>query len=159
MEIKIIKEGKYELEFEIKGEDHTFCNVLRHFLNLNKDVERASYKIEHPLLSTPVVYVKTKEIPLPRESTKLLSLTAIKGIGPKIEEKLRSAGIRTANALLKSNLDKVSEKSRISLNVLKKYAEEAKKLDFVKKSAARAVIKDSLKDMKSVFSEMKKYVE
>jgi hypothetical protein len=43
--------------------------------------------------------------------------------------------------------------------VLEKYAKEAKKLDFVKKSAARAVIKDSLKDMKSVFSEMKKYVE
>jgi DNA-directed RNA polymerase subunit L len=152
MEVKVLKEEKNEMVFEIIGEDHTFCNVLRHTLSTHKDVLFASYRIEHPLLSNPKMYIKTKDIPLPKGKERLLPLTEIKGVGPKVEERLRGAGIKTANALLKADLEKVSKKSGISVKVLEKYAEEARKLDFAKESFARIILKDALKDLGKVFA-------
>jgi hypothetical protein len=159
MDVKIIKENKTELEFELIGEDHAFCNALRHALSRHKDVLHASYKVEHPLLSNPKVYVKTKDIPLPKGYERRLPLTEVKGIGPKAEEKLRKAGVKTANALLKANLETVSKKSGISMGMLEKYVKEAKKLDYAKESIARIVLKEALESLGQVFAEVKTNVK
>ncbi len=158
MEVKILKESKTELEFEIIGEGHTFCNTLQNFLNNKKEVVLASYKIKHPLLSSPQIYVKTKDLPLPKGKEKLLPLTDVKGIGPKSVEKLRDMGIKTANALLKADPEKVSKKSGLSEKMIEKYQSEAKKLDFAKESLARTVVKSALNDFAKTFSEVRSNV-
>jgi len=61
MEIKVINQDKNELEFEVLGQSHTFCNLLRDFLWKNSDVEVSAYKIEHPLTSNPTMFIKTKK--------------------------------------------------------------------------------------------------
>jgi DNA-directed RNA polymerase subunit L len=154
MEIKILKEAKNELEFEIVGEDHSFSNALQNFLNNRKEVVLASYKIKHPLLSNPQIYVKTKDMPLPKGSEKLLPLVDIKGLGPKNVEKLKKAGVKTANALLKADAEKIAKKSGISAKMLKKYQTEAGKLNFAKESAARSVVKSALKDFAKAFKKV-----
>jgi DNA-directed RNA polymerase subunit L len=155
MELRILKENKNELEFEIVGENHTFSRALQNFLNRRKEVVLASYKIKHPLLSNPQIYVKTKDVPIPKGKEKLLPLTDVKGIGPKNVEKLRAAGVKTANALLKADPKKVSKKSGISTKMLEKYQSEAGKLNFAKESVARSVVKSALKDFAKAFSKVK----
>jgi DNA-directed RNA polymerase subunit L len=151
MEVKILKETQNELEFEIIGEDHTFSNALQNFLNNRKEVVLASYKIKHPLLSNPQIYVKTKDMPIPKGKERLLPLEDIKGIGPKNVEKLRKAGVKTANALLKADAEKISKKSEISANMLEKYQASAGELNFAKESVARSVVKSALKDFAKAF--------
>jgi|Deesub1362A_J573_1020465.scaffolds.fasta_scaffold00350_14 DNA-directed RNA polymerase subunit L len=155
MEIKIIKESKNELEFELIGEDHTFCNALRHILNKHKDVIFASYKVEHPLLSNPKIYIKTKDKPLPKKAERIVPLTEVKGIGPKVEKKLKDGGIDTANALLKADVTALSEKTGITEKMLEKYIKEAKKLDYTKDTIPRIILKEALKDLQRVVSEAK----
>jgi DNA-directed RNA polymerase subunit L len=154
MEVKILKENKNELEFEIVGEDHTFSNALQNFLNKRKEVVLASYKIKHPLLSNPQIYVKTKDMPMPKGKEKLLPLMEVKGVGPKNVEKLRGAGVKTANALVKADAEKISKKSGISAKMLEKYQAEAGKLNFAKESAARSVVKSALKDFAKAFKKV-----
>ncbi len=155
MEVKILKETKNELEFEIVGEDHTFPNALQNFLNNRKEVVLASYKIKHPLLSNPQIYVKTKDMPLAKGKEKLLPLADVKGIGPKNVDKLRGAGVKTANALVKADAEKIAKKSGISAKMLEKYQTEARKLNFAKESMARSVVKSALKDFVKAFSKVK----
>lgn len=155
MEVKILKETKNELEFEIVGEDHTFPNALQNFLNNRKEVVLASYKIKHPLLSNPQIYVKTKDMPLAKGKEKLLPLADVKGIGPKNVDKLRGAGVKTANALVKADAEKIAKKSGISAKMLEKYQTEAGKLNFAKESVARSVVKSALKDFVKAFSKVK----
>jgi len=152
MEVKILKETKTELEFEIVGEDHTFCNAFQNFLSGRKEVEISSYKIRHPLLSSPQIYVRTKDMKIPKGKEKLLPLTDVKGIGPKNVENLKKAGIKTANSLLKADPEKVSKKSGISAKMLEKYQAGAGKLNFTKESLARTVVKSALKDFAKSFS-------
>jgi DNA-directed RNA polymerase subunit L len=59
MEITILNEDKENLEIEIEGEDHTLCNALRSEL-WNQEVDVAAYKIEHPLVGEPVLFVSGK---------------------------------------------------------------------------------------------------
>lgn len=155
MEVKILREEGNELEFEIIGEGHTFCNALQSFLNNREEVLLASYKIKHPLLSNPQIYVKTKDLPPVKGSEELLPLTDVKGVGPKSVEKLKDAGVETANALLEADLEKVSKKSGVSKKMLDKYQSEAKKLNFVKESMTRTVVKSALNDFAKAFSEVK----
>jgi DNA-directed RNA polymerase subunit L len=61
VEIKVLKKTSNELKIEIKGEGHTFCNVLQKALLEDDTIEMAGYNIEHPLISNPTVYVHTKE--------------------------------------------------------------------------------------------------
>ncbi|MBU2560392.1 hypothetical protein KKA03_05805 [archaeon] len=151
MEIKILKETQNELEFEIIGEDHTFSNALQNFLNNRNEVVLASYKIKHPLLSNPQIYVKTKDMPIPKGKEKLLPLVDVKGIGPKNVEKLKKAGIKTANALLKADTEKISKKSGISAKMLEKYQAGAGELNFAEESVVRSVVKSALKDFAKAF--------
>ena len=155
MEVKILKETKNELEFEIIGEDHTFSSALQNFLSKRKEVVLASYKIKHPLLSNPQIYIKTKDMAPPKGTEKLLPLEEVKGLGPKNVEKLKAADVKTANALLKADAEKVSKKSGISAKMLEKYQTEAGKLNFAKESAVRSVVKSALKDFSKAFSTVK----
>lgn len=156
MDVRIVKETRNELELEIIGEGYTLCNALQHVLNARKEVVMSAYKIEHPLLSNPRIYVKTREdVPLPKGMERLLPLTEIKGIGEKKAEQIRKAGIKTANAFVKADLEKLAEKTGISKAVLEKYLEEANKLDFQKESVARHVLKQALKDLTEEFKGLK----
>lgn len=155
MEAKVLRESYTELELEIIGENHTFCNALRRALSSNKKVITASYNLEHPLFGNPKLYIKTKKIKVPKKKEKVVSLREIKGVGPKRAEQLEEAGISSANALLKADLKKLNEKSGIPLKILEGYVEEARKLDYGRETAARYVLKESLKELGKIFSEIK----
>lgn len=59
MEINIIENKKDKIVVEIKGEDHTFCNILVKTLQQNANIKAAAYKIEHPLRRVPRLLVET----------------------------------------------------------------------------------------------------
>jgi DNA-directed RNA polymerase subunit L len=58
---KVLEHDRYELRIEFQGEDHGFCNLLRRTLLEEPAVESAGYHLEHPLLASPVVTLKTKK--------------------------------------------------------------------------------------------------
>jgi DNA-directed RNA polymerase subunit L len=62
MKLNITKEDAEGFEMEIEGEGHTLCNLLIASLNKNDEVEFAAYKIEHPLIGKPKVFLKLKEV-------------------------------------------------------------------------------------------------
>ncbi|RLF40510.1 MAG: DNA-directed RNA polymerase subunit L [Thermoplasmata archaeon] len=60
MEIKILKDRAKELELEIIGEDSTILNPIKEKLLERENVVYAEYSIDHPILSNPKLYIKTK---------------------------------------------------------------------------------------------------
>ena len=58
MELKLIEEDKEKLKIEIKGEGHTFCNLLRDELWNDKSVKAAGYAIEHALMGEPRLLIE-----------------------------------------------------------------------------------------------------
>lgn len=60
MEIKILNKTDTEIKMEIRGETHTLLNALKSALLQDKAVETATYDIEFPGVSEPVLYVKTR---------------------------------------------------------------------------------------------------
>lgn len=58
MELKIISAGEKEVEFEIVGGEYTLAELLTSRLNQKKEVEFASYRVAHPLVSNPCIYVR-----------------------------------------------------------------------------------------------------
>ncbi len=50
MKIEVIRREENLLEFYLEGEDHTFANLLKEYLDENKHVTFAGYTIEHPIL-------------------------------------------------------------------------------------------------------------
>jgi len=60
MQVRVLEKKANELKLEIEGEDHTFCNVLQKALLEDETIEMAGYNIPHPLVSNPIVYVRTK---------------------------------------------------------------------------------------------------
>ena len=69
MEFTVIEESKTKLVFELKGETHTFCNLLKDELLHAKGVETASYRIDHPLTGIPRFMIETKSVE-PRKALK-----------------------------------------------------------------------------------------
>ena len=61
MEIKVIRQEKDLLEFELINQDSTYCNLLKDALWQDKDIEFAAFKVDHPLISSPTIIVKTKK--------------------------------------------------------------------------------------------------
>ena len=59
MELNILEEKKNNLKFELKGEDHTFCNLLKNELWNDKHVKVATYSVAHPLVGVPKFIVET----------------------------------------------------------------------------------------------------
>ena len=81
MEIKILKEEKNKIEFEVVGEDHTLCNSIRDELWNQDDVEISAYNIKHPLISNPVMLVEVSKGD-PRKAL----LSAVAGLRKKVKE-------------------------------------------------------------------------
>jgi DNA-directed RNA polymerase subunit L len=61
MEIKVLINEKNTVELDLAGVDHSLAQMLAEKLNEEKDVEFASYKVEHPLVGTPKLYLRTKK--------------------------------------------------------------------------------------------------
>lgn len=59
MEIKIFSKSDREIEIEVVGEGHTFLNLMKSALLQDKRVEAATYDIEHPMISDPILYLRT----------------------------------------------------------------------------------------------------
>jgi len=60
MQIKVLKKTSNELRIEIEGEGHTLCNLLEKALLEDESIDMAAYNIPHPLISNPVIYIRTK---------------------------------------------------------------------------------------------------
>lgn len=61
MEIKVLKQEKNKLEFEVIGEDHTLCNAVRKELWDFDETDISAYRIEHSLISEPIMLVETSK--------------------------------------------------------------------------------------------------
>jgi len=79
MKMKVLEKTSNELKIEIEGEGHTFCNVLQKTLLEDDTVEMAGYNIPHPLVSNPIVYLRTKGRRKPE--------TALRDAAEKIRER------------------------------------------------------------------------
>ena len=60
MEFEIHEASKNRMRFSLRGETHTFCNLLRRELWNDKSVIVAGYKVEHALESAPVFLIETE---------------------------------------------------------------------------------------------------
>ncbi len=60
MELNVVRQEGNELEVEVLGETETLLNPLKQALLSDKDVDFAEYIIEHPMLSIPKIFVRTK---------------------------------------------------------------------------------------------------
>jgi len=78
MQVKVLERKPNELRIEIEGEDHSFCNVLQKALLEDDTIEMAGYDIPHPLVSNPIVYVRTKGLRRPE--------TALRNAAEKIRK-------------------------------------------------------------------------
>jgi DNA-directed RNA polymerase subunit L len=70
LKLKVLKRTSEELKIEVEGEGHTFCNLLESVLLEDEDVEFASYDIPHPLISNPIISIRTKKGKKPEEALK-----------------------------------------------------------------------------------------
>lgn len=61
MEVRILANEKNVLEMELGGVDQSLAQLLAEKLSEEKDVEFASCKVEHPLVGSPKIYVRTKK--------------------------------------------------------------------------------------------------
>jgi len=87
MKFKVLEESKTKLVFQLPGETHTFCNVLKQELLQVKGVSLATYKIDHPLVGIPQFLIETKGI----EPRKALQ-EALKALKKKAEEFKKEVG-------------------------------------------------------------------
>ncbi len=60
MKPRVVENTRYELKIEFQDEGHAFCNMLRKTLLEIPGVEFAGYNVDHPLLSSPIVTIRTK---------------------------------------------------------------------------------------------------
>ena len=70
MKVKVLKKTANELKIEIEGAGHGLCNLLQTKLLEDKNVDMAGYDIAHPLVSNPVIYVRTKGSAKPKGALK-----------------------------------------------------------------------------------------
>lgn len=68
MEVKILREGKNMIELQIEGETHTLCNILKEELKNDSKVKIAAYKVEHPLVGVPTLFVETDGSETPKQA-------------------------------------------------------------------------------------------
>ncbi|MDD5178008.1 MAG: DNA-directed RNA polymerase subunit L [Candidatus Nanoarchaeia archaeon] len=60
MELKLLEKQGNRLKFEIRGENHTFCNLLRKELWNDKEVDLAGYNMPHSLDDQMIFIVDAK---------------------------------------------------------------------------------------------------
>ena len=92
MNLKVIHRSKNELKLEIQGEGHTFCNLLQWVLLQDKGVEMAGYDVPHPLISSSVLYIRTKRESSP-EKALARALTKVGEMSNEFLEKLDKATV------------------------------------------------------------------
>lgn len=61
MDIEILKNEKDYVEISIKGEDIGFINAIKELLFDDADVEFAAYRLDHPIVASPVLMVRMKK--------------------------------------------------------------------------------------------------
>ncbi len=81
MELNIVSSSKKKLIFEIIGEDHTFCNLLRDEAWNVKGVIGAGYNIKHPLVGVPKFIIEVES-----GDAKDALIEAATGIKKKVSE-------------------------------------------------------------------------
>ena len=59
MELDIKEDLAKKMVFSLKGEGHTFSNLLASKIRQNSDTKLATYRVRHPLLGTPEFLVET----------------------------------------------------------------------------------------------------
>jgi len=92
LNLKVLQRSKNELKLEIQGEGHTFCNLLQWALLQDKGVEMAGYDVPHPLVSSSVLYVRTKRESSP-EKALARALTKVGEMSNEFLEKLDKAAV------------------------------------------------------------------
>ena len=60
MEVKVLEMEENYVKLLIKGEDHTYLNLLQHYLLEDESVVIAKYDIPHPLQDRAELVVRTK---------------------------------------------------------------------------------------------------
>ena len=60
MQLNVLSKTEHEMEVEVLGENETLLNPIKQALLGDKDVDFAEYIIEHPSLSVPKIYLRTK---------------------------------------------------------------------------------------------------
>lgn len=60
MQLKILSQSASEMEIEVHGENETLLNPIKQALLADKDTDFAEYIIEHPSLSVPKIFIRTK---------------------------------------------------------------------------------------------------
>lgn len=60
VKLNVVSRSDNELEVEVHGENETLLNPIKQALLADKDVDFAEYIIEHPSLSVPKIFVRTK---------------------------------------------------------------------------------------------------
>lgn len=88
MEIKILNKSDTEIRVEIKGESHTMMNALKSCLLQDKAVKVATYDIEFPGISDPVLFVKTDKSEDPIDAIKV----ATKKLADECDDFLKAFG-------------------------------------------------------------------
>lgn len=68
MEVELLDKEGTKMKVKIIGEGHTFANVIRKKLHEDERTETAAYNIEHPLLSDPIMHVKTAKRTSPKRA-------------------------------------------------------------------------------------------
>lgn len=68
MKIEKIKDLKNKLIFNLEGQGHTFCNLLKDELNQTKGVVNAGYNINHPLIGIPKMIIDTDDSITPKDA-------------------------------------------------------------------------------------------
>ncbi len=63
MEILPLESSKNRLTFEVSGEGHAFCNLLKTEAWNDKDIGVATYTISHPLIAKPRFIIESKSDP------------------------------------------------------------------------------------------------
>ncbi|TDA27820.1 MAG: DNA-directed RNA polymerase subunit L [Archaeoglobi archaeon] len=59
--IKIVEIGKDYVKLIVKGEDHTYLNLLQHYLSKDDRTVLVRYNIPHPLVGEPELYLRVKD--------------------------------------------------------------------------------------------------
>jgi len=57
--LKIVELGKNYVKLIMKGEDHTYLNLLQHYLSQDSRAVLVRYNIPHPLVGEPELYLRT----------------------------------------------------------------------------------------------------
>ncbi|MCQ4153413.1 MAG: DNA-directed RNA polymerase subunit L [Archaeoglobi archaeon] len=57
--LKIVELGKNYVKLIVKGEDHTYLNLLQHYLSQDSRTVLVRYNIPHPLVGEPELYLRT----------------------------------------------------------------------------------------------------